>query len=49
MEQKLQEMFCIDAGESLTTIIAKGLGVGKQTVSNWEKSKRKSKIFVQKW
>lgn len=29
MEQKLQAIFCIDAGETLTTI-AKDLGVGKK-------------------
>jgi len=36
MEQKLQALFCIDAGESLTKI-AHELGVGKQTVSDWKK------------
>lgn len=46
MEQKLQPLFCIDAGESLTKI-AQELGVGKQTVSNWKKIKMNLKIFVQ--
>jgi hypothetical protein len=33
MKQKIQALFRIDAGESLTKIEQK-LGVGKQTVSN---------------
>lgn len=48
MEQKLQALFRIDAGESLTTI-ANDLGVGKQTVSDWKKNGKKLKIFVPKW
>jgi len=37
MEQKLQTLFRIDAGESLTKI-AQELRVGKQTVSDWKKN-----------
>lgn len=44
MEQKLQAIFCIDAGETPTTI-AKDLGKGKQTVSDWKKRGKKLKIL----
>lgn len=40
-------MFCIDAGELLIVIIAKELGVGKQTFSDWKKSRSKLQIIVQ--
>ena len=39
MEQKLQALFRIDAGESLTKI-AQELGVGKQTVSDWKTNRK---------
>lgn len=48
MEQKLQAIFCIDAGETPTTI-AKALRKGKQTVSDWKKKRKEIEDFVQKW
>lgn len=38
MEQKLQALYRIEAGELLTKIVQK-FGVGKQTVSDWKKMK----------
>nr|CAI5824570.1 unnamed protein product [Callosobruchus analis] len=47
IEQKLQALLRIDAGETLTRI-ATDLGVGKQTVCDWKRNRKEIEEFCSK-